>query len=368
MSDHAKVLPCSSSGRWMACPPSAVLNSNIKEKTNICSIEGSCAHELADYKVKVFLGNEMQDPRENLSFYDSEMEKHTDGYVQFIEEYGKDADLIKTEERLDLSDYIPEGFGTADCIIIKDNTLTVMDLKYGAGVLVEAENNPQLMCYGLGAISAFGHIYDIKKVVLIIYQPRRESCLEWEISAEDLKAWGENTLKPRAQLAYKGEGEFCPSENTCRFCKVKETCRARAEFYLEMAKMEFKPPVELSNKEIAEVLTKADGLAAWAADVKEYALNQALEGKRYTGFKLVEGRSVRKYTDEARVAEIVKQAGYDPYDKKIKGITAMTKLLGSKFNDILGNFITKPSGKPILVPEGDKRDEITNVKNEFKEI
>lgn len=357
MSDHAK-LSCSSSGRWIACPPSALLNAKVNDEVSDYALEGTCAHELAEFKVNKALGVDVKDPRENLSFYDTEMDEYTDGYSQLVAEKARGADLVRVEERLDLTDYIPGGFGTADCVIIKGNTLTVIDLKYGAGVLVEAEKNPQLSCYGLGALAAFEHIYDIKEVVLIIYQPRREHYAEWCISADDLKAWGENVLRPRAELAAKGEGDYAPSETTCRWCKVKEVCRARAEFYLELARLDFKPPAELDDTEIAEVLTKVDGLTAWATDVKEYALNQALSGKKYKGFKLVEGRSVRKYTDETRVAELVEQAGYDPYEHKLKGITAMTKLLGKNFSDILGNYVIKPSGKPTLVPETDKREEI----------
>ena len=367
MAEHTKVCQPSSAERWINCPPSALLNAQVKDETSEYALEGTCAHALAEYKVKTALETATADPRENLSFYNEEMETYTDGYSQFVEKKAKGADLVAVETRLDLTDYIPGGFGTADCVIIKGDTLTVIDLKYG-GVIVESVKNSQLCCYALGALSAYGYIYDIKTVELIIYQPRREHISEWSISTDDLLAWGRDVLKPRAELASKGEGDFSPSESTCRWCKVKDTCRARAEFYLELAREEFKPPAQLSEAEIAEVLTKVDGLVSWASDVKEFATNQAMSGTHYTGFKLVEGRSVRKYTDEEEVAEAVEKAGYDPYERKVKGITAMKKLLGKRFDEIIGNYVNKPSGKPVLVPEGDKRQEINLIKNDFVEV
>lgn len=366
MSDHAKLSP-SSASMWMECTPSALLNANVKDETSEYALEGTSAHALAEHKVNKVLNRESKDPRENLDFYNEEMDEYTDGYCQLVEEKAKDADLVEVEKRLDLGDFIPGGFGTADCIVIKGNKLSIIDLKYGTGVLVSAEGNAQLMCYAAGAVMEYSHLFDIKTVELIIYQPRREHFSAWEISADELIKWARDILRPRALLAIKGEGDFAPSETTCRWCKVKEVCRARAEFYLELAREEFKPPAELDDSEIAEVLSKVDGLVAWATDVKDYATGQALSGVKYDGFKLVEGRSVRNYTDDEAVAQAVTTAGYDPYERKVKGITAMSKLLGKKFDDILGHYVAKPPGKPVLVPNTDKRKEITTALDDFKE-
>lgn len=266
---------------------------------------------------------------------------------------------------------MPEGFGTGDLVIVADGILTVIDLKYGKGVAVEAEWNPQMMLYGLGALELFDAIYDIDTVRMTIYQPRLESVSTWEISVYDLMDWVETELKPKAQLAIHGDGEFrCGS--WCRFCKAKDTCRARAEEYLRLAQMEFKAPALLSDEEIAEILKVADDLAKWAADVYAFATDEAItHGKQWAGFKLVEGRSNRKYTDEEEVAEAAKAAGYtDIYKSTLVGITEMEKLMGKKrFSEVLGKLVYKPQGKITLVTESDKREAVMTATAEadFKE-
>ena len=247
--------------------------------------------------------------------------------------------------------------------------MTVVDFKYGKGVAVEAEYNPQMMLYALGALEMFSILYDLNEIKMVIFQPRIENISEFSMPVSDLLDWAENELKPKAELAAKGEGEFCAGEH-CRFCKVKATCRKRAEYNLVFAKYDFAPPDMLEDSEIEMILERADALTAWAADVKEYALSEALKGRKWNGYKVVEGRSNRKYTDEKMAAAVVKKAGKDPYSEpKILGITEMTKLLGGKkkFDELLSNYVCKPQGKPTLVSELDKRKEWSSAENDFQE-
>lgn len=370
--NHA-ILSASSAARWMACPPSAKLNAKAEDTGSDFAREGTCAHELCEYKVRKMLGEDVQNPAENLDFYDSEMETCSDEYASYIGERiaaakQKCSDpIVLVEQRLDFSEYVPDGFGTGDCVIVADDTLFIMDFKYGQGVEVKAEHNPQMMLYALGALGLFDSLYDIANISMTIFQPRLSNISEWQISKAELLDWAENTLKPIAELAAKGEGEFKAGEH-CRFCKVKAVCRQRAEYNLELAKYDFAVPDTLEPIEIAAILSKAEELSAWAADVKEYALEQALRGVTFDGFKVVEGRSVRKYKDETAVAEMVSNAGFDPYEKSVLGITAMTKLLGkAKFEELLGGLIVKPKGKPTLVPNTDKRAAINTAVEDFKE-
>lgn len=367
---HA-VLSASASKRWLNCPPSAKLNAEIPDITTEYAKEGTDAHELAEYKVNQLLGIKADNPAENLDYYNQEMEDCTDSYAQYIAEQMSQysSPVVMIEQRLDFSRYVPGGFGTGDCIIVADDTLTVVDFKYGKGVAVEAEYNPQMMLYALGALEMFSILYDINEVKMVIFQPRIENISEFSMPVSDLLNWAENELKPKAELAAKGEGEFCAGEH-CRFCKVKATCRKRAEYNLAIAKYDFAPPDMLEDSEIEMILERADALTAWAADVKEYALSEALKGKKWNGYKVVEGRSNRKYTDEKMAAAVVKNAGKDPYSEpKILGITEMTKLLGGrkKFDELLSKYVCKPQGKPTLVPESDKRKEWSSAENDFQE-
>ena len=367
---HA-VLSASASKRWLNCTPSAKLNAEIPDITTEYAKEGTDAHELAEYKVNQLLGIRTDNPTENLDYYNQEMEECTDSYAQYIAEqmsqYSSPAVMV--EQRLDFSRYVPGGFGTGDCIIVADDVLTVIDFKYGKGVVVEAEYNPQMMLYALGALEMFSILYDINEVKMVIFQPRIENISEFSMPVSDLMNWAENELKPKAELAAKGEGEFCAGEH-CRFCKVKATCRKRAEYNLAIAKYDFAPPDMLEDSEIEMILERADALTAWASDVKEYALSEALKGRKWNGYKVVEGRSNRKYTDEKMAAAVVKKAGKDPYSEpKILGITEMTKLLGGKkkFDELLSKYVCKPQGKPTLVPESDKRKEWSSAENDFQE-
>lgn len=367
---HA-VLSASSSKRWLNCTPSAKLNARIPDITTEYAKEGTDAHELAEYKVNQLLGIRTDNPTENLDYYDQEMEDCTDSYAQYISEViSKYSDpIVMVEQRLDFSRYVPDGFGTGDCIIVADDVLTVIDFKYGKGVAVEAEHNPQMMLYALGALEMFSILYDINEIKMAIFQPRIENISEFSMPLSDLLNWAENELKPKAEFAAKGEGEFCAGEH-CRFCKVKAACRKRAEYNLAIAKYEFAPPNMLEDSEIEMILERADALTAWAADVKEYALSEALKGRKWNGYKVVEGRSNRKYTDEKAVVSAVKAAGKGPYSEpKILGITEMTKMLGGKkkFDELLSKYVCKPQGKPTLVPESDKRKEWSSAENDFQE-
>lgn len=372
MPDKHAVLSASSSHRWLNCTPSAQLERTYENKTATVAEEGTAAHALCEYKLRKALGDT---PKKcPVSVYDSqEMEDFTNDYVSYVMEQLNIAKqtcpdaLVMIEQRLDFSQYVPDGFGTGDCLIIADDTLHIIDFKYGLGVLVEAENNPQMMLYALGALSVYDTIYDIRNVSMTIFQPRRENISTWTISVEELLDWAENELKPKAELAAKGEGEFCAGE-WCMFCRARVKCRARAEAWLKFAQYDFRLPQELDDMEIEVILESLDKLTSWANDIKAYALDSALQGKQWEKFKLVEGRSVRKYTDEEKVAEAVKSAGYDPYERKVLGITAMTGLLGKKkFEEILNGLIHKPQGKPTLVPLSDKRPPINTAQTDFKE-
>jgi hypothetical protein len=275
---------------------------------------------------------------------------------------------ILIEQKLDFSDYVPEGFGTGDLVVVGNGTLHVVDLKYGRGVIVSAEKNPQMMLYALGALSLFDMLYDIEKVSMAIVQPRVDNFSTWEITVEELLKWAEDELKPKALLASTGGGEFCAGDH-CRFCRAKNQCRARAVKNLELMKYEFQDPALLTDEEIAEIIGLADELAKWAGDIYTYATALAInEGREWDGFKLVEGRTRRKYTDETVVAETAKEAGYtDIFKQSLITITEMEMLMGKKkFNELLGSLVEKPKGKLTLVPETDKRQAVEPLHAEFQ--
>ena len=370
MSAHA-ILSASSSSRWINCPPSVRLCQKYEDETSIYAIEGSCAHQLGENKINQRLGRKSELNIEDLDFYNEEMEEYTSDYCDFVMgEITKLKDpIVLVEQKLDLSSFVKDSFGTADCIIVSEKIVHVIDMKYGMGVLVDAENNSQLMLYGLGALELFNGIYDIEKVKLTIFQPRRENISTFEISVDELYKWAAEVVMPMANLAYKGEGEFRVGD-WCKFCKAKNTCRKRAEFCLEIAQEEFKNPDELEDYEIEKILKRIDEIDSYISDIKAFALDLALKGKKWEGFKLVEGRSSRRYIDEERVIKKVIEMGFDPFEKKILGITAMTKLVGkTKFEKELGDLLEKPKGKPTLVKDSDKRKEIDleTIKDEFKE-
>ncbi len=375
MSNHA-ILSASGSHRWLNCTPSARLELEFESQTSEAAKEGTAAHALCEHKLKKALKKRSRRP---VSDYNcDEMEECTDAYAEYVIEQYEEAKrcckdpIILIEQRLDFSCYVPDGFGTGDCIIISDNTLHIIDFKYGLGVLVESEENPQMMLYALGALGIYDALYDIKDVSMTIFQPRRENISTWTIPVEQLKTWAEEELMPKAQMAYNGDGEYIPGE-WCTFCKAATKCRARAEEKLKLARHEFKLPPLLTDAEIEEVLTILPDFTKWANEITAYATEAAVNhGKEWHGFKVVEGRSVRKYRDEEKVAETAKKHGYtDIYRHSLIPMTEMQKLMGkATFEEILGDLIYKPPGKLTLVPNTDKRlaVNVSNAIYEFNEI
>jgi len=369
---HA-VLSASSSHRWLNCNPSARLELEFEDRESEAAAEGTAAHALCEHKLKRALKKRSKKP---VSQYDNdEMDGYTDDYVQFVLETIAEAKqscndpLVMIEQRLDFSCYVPDGFGTGDCIIVADHRMHIIDFKYGQGVLVESEQNPQMMLYALGALRIYEDLYDIDDVALTIYQPRRENISTWVISVADLKKWADDVLKPKAELAYAGQGEYCPGP-WCTFCRAAVKCRARAEEKLRLAQYEFAAPPLLTDAEIEEILGKIGDLTHWANEIMAYAQEAALQGKEWSGWKVVEGRSVRKYSNEAAVIRAAQAAGYeDIYKKSLLPITEMEKYMGKqRFQEVLGSLVFKPPGKPTLVPISDKRPAINNVKTDFTAI
>lgn len=368
---HAR-LSASSAFRWLNCPGSVALADQCPaEPASAYADEGTLAHALAELKLRKFLGEvttkqfnaRIKKIRED-ELYSGEMDEATDSYydtvIETLAAAGDDAELM-VEQSFSLTNWIPEGFGTSDAVVIGGSKIEVIDLKYGKGIKVNAIGNPQIRLYGLGASALFGDLYDFDTVRMTIIQPRLDHVSTEELALEDLNVWADVKVKPTAKMAMEGT-DVTDCGEWCRFCPAKAVCRKRAEFNTEMAKLDFKKPPLLTDDEIGEVLKRADELEHWFSDISAYALDQALAGKQYNGWKLVEGRSIRKYADDLKVAEALKGAGYDEamlYERKLYGITAMEKTVGKKkLTEILGDLIVKPAGKPVLVPESDKREAI----------
>ncbi|MGO5065555.1 MULTISPECIES: DUF2800 domain-containing protein [unclassified Clostridium] len=368
MEEHA-LLSASSSHRWLCCTPSALLEENFENKSSVFAEEGTAAHALAEYKLKKYLGEKSKKPKSN--FDKKELEYYTSIYFDYACELIAEAKarskdpIILVEQKLDFSSYVPEGFGTGDLVIVADGILDIMDLKYGKGVEVSAVNNPQMILYATGALNLFDSLYDIEKVRMTICQPRLDNISTFEITVEDLIKWAEDVVKPKAELAIKGEGEFCAGEH-CRFCRARFNCRARAAENMKMAQYDFRKGPFLTEDEITEILSNIDEFQKWASDIQAYVLDKAInENKKWDGFKLVEGRSSRKYSDEEAVSKTLTGAGFkekDIYSKNLLGITAMEKSIGKKkFKELLKDLVYKPQGKLTLVLESDKRPEIKNI-------
>jgi hypothetical protein len=375
MGRHA-ILSASSSYRWTQCTPAARLELEFDDTQSSAAAEGTAAHALAEHKLRKALKMRSKKP---ISPFDcDEMDEYTDAYVDFVLEQLELAKqscsdpLVLIEQRLDFSEYVPDGFGTGDCILISDKTLHIIDLKYGMGIIVNSEQNSQMMLYSLGALEIYDSLYDIKEVSMSIFQPRRENVSTWTISADELRDWAENELKPKAELAFKGEGEYCPGD-WCTFCRAAVKCRARAEEKLKLAQSEFRLPPLLSDEEIEDVLGKLNDITKWANDLLAYATDAAVNhGKQWSGYKVVAGRSIRKFKDDDAVAKAAKANGYkDIYRQSLITLTEFEKLMGkAKFNEVLGDLVYKPPGKPTLVPISDKRPAInvSSAINDFNEI
>lgn len=380
MTDHA-LLSASGADRWMNCPPSARLEEDIESVSSIYAKEGTFAHDLGELKLLKHLGditkvefNKRLKALKQNEFYSKELETYVDIYVDFaIEKINEHkAGIVFTEKRISYSSVCKEGFGTADLLVLDGDVIEVVDLKFGKGLKVEAKDNSQLKLYGLGAVDNFNFIFEAKKVRMTIVQPRLDHISTDEIEVEDLLAWGKQEVKPKSDLAFEGKGEFNPGEH-CRFCRVKDRCRARAQANMELAKLDFKAAPLLTDLEVVMVLEQVDDLVKWAKDVEKFAYTEAVnKGKEWPGFKLVEGRRTRRYSSEEEVAERLLAAGYEEkkiFSKSLLSLTKLEKELGKdEFEKILQDLIERPPGKPKLVPDEDKRIEIKNTAEiDFKE-
>ena len=377
---HAR-LNASSSHRWMMCPPSVKLSEQFADKPSPYAEEGTFLHELCELKLHRYLGDmvpelieeQYAEHRDN-DFYSDEAESVTDEYVAFCIETIEAVrlscpdPLIMVEHRLDYSEYVPEGFGTGDLVIVADGVIEVIDFKGGRGVRVDANRNSQLMLYGLGALLEFDPLYDIHTVRMTIVQPRLSNTSTYEITADDLIRWAETEVRPKALLAYEGAVEFFAGE-WCRFCKARYTCRKRSEYHMRLAENDFRQPDLLSDEEIADILPVADSLNSWVQDLLAYATQAAVNGKSWPGYKLVAGRTVRKYTSEAEVIKAATEAGYtDIYKTTLLGVGDLEKRMGRKrFGEVLGKFIVKPAGAPTLVPETDARKPYSDAASDFSQ-
>lgn len=371
---HAILSP-SGASRWLVCTPSARLEAEFPDQAGDPGKEGTLAHTLGELIIRRMLSlinenayfSELSKIKKS-NLFAVEMLAYMEDYATYVVEqfnaaraHTKDA-VIYLEQKLDLTAYIPEGFGTGDTVIIADRVLDITDLKYGKGVPVNAFENKQMMLYGLAAYLEYRHLYSIDTVRMTIYQPRLDSISIYELPVKELLAWADAELRPSAKLAFEGKGEYVPSEQ-CRFCRAKAVCKANAEFQLELAKHEFKESPLLSDEAVADILSRAAAFKSWVKAVEENALQQAIAGKKWPGYKIVEGRSNRKYSNEVAVELVLREHGFtmeDIFDPpKVKGLTKLQGSIGkTDFNKYLSDLIVKPVGSPTLVPVTDKRPEM----------
>ena len=351
---HA-TLSASSAHRWLECTAAPSLEATVPAGTAVseAALEGTEAHSMAEAKLRAALeGRPAPEPTDN-----TEMEECTDAYVEFVLDAAKALSPaeVAVEQLVNFGHLVPGGFGTADCIVISEDTLHIIDLKYGKGIKVEAEGNPQLRLYALGALAEFGVLYDVKNVRMTIFQPRLSHYSTAEMERADLEAWAATEVVPAAKAADSGDGEFKPGEH-CRWCRAKAICRARAESNLALAQKEFKKAPELAPEEIAEILEKGKDLAAWVKDIEEWASAQLKAGEAVPGLKLVAGRGRRTFTDPEAAATTATLAGFDAFEQKPRSLSALEKAMGKKkFAEILGCFVTKTTGEPQLVAASDPR-------------
>lgn len=372
--EHSKLFSPSASARLLTCPGSAKASEGIPDQESLFAAEGHDAHALAEIRLCERLGLQTNEKIEDLTFYNQEMEDYISDYVSYVLEkvasIKKDCPdaTVLIEQKVAAVRYDESLFGSTDVAIIADKVLTIIDLKYGRGVLVNAKENTQEMCYGLCAMETFGNLYDIEDINLCIFQPRLSNVSEWSLTVKELYKWADEILKPGIEKIRAGSEEFHPSRH-CVFCKAKPLCKALRDQNLELAKHEFRPAFLMDDSEIEEVLDKADDFVNWINSVKEFALEDAMKGKKYDHYKLVEGRSNRKYIDETKVINVVKEAGYNPYEEKLLSVTGMQSRLGkARFEELLGNLVVKPRGKLTLVPREDKRPEVNPAAVDFMNL
>lgn len=378
---HA-LLGASKASQWIPCTPSARLQESIEDTPSAYASQGTSAHELGELDLRCQLGGFDQMDVEAIEnfcstdqYFDQEMRGAVHMYTDYVMEryhaalaVTPDA-VIMLEEQLDFSEWVPEGFGTGDVVIIYDGVLEIIDLKYGKGIKVSAVDNAQMKLYGLGAWTSHDYLYGIHTVIMTIVQPRLDSISSDTIGIHELLTWANETVVPAAALAWKGEGEFKAGEH-CRWCKVKGNCRARADENMALLSYEFKDPALLSLDEVGPILSIAEHLAKWAKDVQEYAFKQAAAGKQVPGWKLVSGRSDRTITDKPLALDTLKRYGLDEgnYQKPptLMGIGDLEKNVGKKLlQELIGGLIVKPPGKPVLVVETDKREPLGSVDGDF---
>lgn len=378
---HALLSP-SAAHRWMNCTAAPLLEKDVEDKGSTFAEEGTLAHAYCAKKLKEFLGLSVDEEKAEIvqldeQYHSGEMDEYTDTYKTIVlEKFNaaraktKDAQLL-VEVKLDFSHYVPDAFGTSDAIIIADGVMEVIDFKYGKGVKVSAVENPQMMIYALGAWDLFNFEYDIRKVRMTIVQPRIDNLSEFELDAADLINWAVDELQPKANEAYAG-GKQKPG-NWCQFCKVKANCKALSSMCIEA--QQANPDPRKISKEVMEsaILPLLSTFKTWLTGVEEYSLEQALNGVQYQGFKIVEGRSIRKITNPTAVMELLDKEGFakEAYIKptELRSITDLEKLIGKKrFSAICAEYINKPQGKPTLVPESDKRPAFNQAADDFKGI
>lgn len=372
MTAHA-ILSASGSAKWLVCPRSARLEEQFPDKQTSYTMEGTFAHEVFEYVLGVELGKHPADDERAAEFFANEhWSEALHDYVRLAVDHVKrlvtPSAVVLIEQRLDFSPWVPEGFGTGDVVIVDDDVIHVCDLKYGAGIPVSAVGNSQMRLYALGAYNAFEYLFDIKTVRTTILQPRLDNWSSEELPLETLLAWADETVKPAAKLAWENGGEFVPGSHCSEgFCKARFQCAARAEESMAVARQSFAlvQPELLTTEQVCAVLAKADVAIKWLNDVKDFALKEAERGQSITGWKLVEGRSNRKYVDQDAVARKLVESGIPEaviYERSLLGITALEKAVGkSKVAELIGDLIDKPQGKPVLVPETDKRQAINPV-------
>lgn len=375
--DHA-LLSASGAHRWLACTPSAKLEEQFPDTTSEAAKEGTLAHELAELKVRNYFYtadfgkrklNTAIKKLQKEELWQDEMMSYTDQYLEYIKVVAlseKAPPYVAIEERVNFGQWVPGGFGTVDCLLLRGNQMHVFDFKYGKGVPVSAEKNPQMLLYALGARDLYSLLYRFEEIHLHIIQPRIDNVSEWACTEAELLEFGAYA-KERAALAIEGAGEFCPGESQCRFCRAKQQCRARAEENIRLA---FSPdkgklPPLISNEEAGRYLSEGEDLEKWLKDLKEWALAECLAGKRIPGWKAVEGRGTRDWTDMDAAFEKLAKSGVTEeamlWEKKPLTLAQVEKLVGKKdFQDAVGEFVIKKPGKPALVKESDKREAITN--------
>lgn len=379
---HAK-LSASGANQWLNCPPSIKASEGVGDSSSEFAREGTFAHELSELYFSNLYENlsdaafkqQLEQSKTN-EYYSEELREYVEQYVDIVEEKineakVQDEPILFFEHRLDLTRYVPESFGTGDVVVYYNGTVEIIDLKFGKGVEVSALNNPQLRLYGLGAYELLKDFEDIHTIKMTIVQPRLHNISSESVDAADLVEWGLNTVKPQAIKAHNGEGEFHAGSH-CRFCKIRHTCRARAEAN-DVKAEDMAEPNTLTDDELSTLLHKLPEVKRWANDVEEYCKSQAVENKReFDGWKVVEGRANRKYVDDKQVLERLTEQ-YDPKDiseTKVLSISKLEKQLGKKrVGELLGDLVTKPRGKATLVTEDDKREPISDsAENEFKDF